>query len=528
MGEFEVVVAGLLVAIVVLAALARVLAIPYPIILVVGGGLLGFVPGLPVVRLEPGVVLLVFLPPLLYSAAFQANLNELRAGLRTLVMTSVGLVLVTMLAVAVVAHALLPTMPWSAALALGAIVSPTDPLAAGLIMRRLGVPRRLVSNVEGEGLFNDATALIAFRASVAVVLGAVVTPGVLVARFFAAGAGGVVIGLVVGWLLTCVRRRTADLQINVTMSLLSGYAAYVPAEGVGASGVLAAVTTGLVVSSAGPRVIAARTRLQTEMVWDLLSVLINAVLFVLVGLQLSRVIQALGDRPLGLLLGSAAAVSAAVVGTRMAWCFTVPYLIRAVDRRPSQRRRRVGAASRFVVGWSGMRGSVSLATALSLPLSTRAGIPFPERDLIVFLAFSVIAVTLVAQGLTLPGVIRLVRLGSGSAEQQEEVVARLAATKAALTEIDSLATQEWTREDTVERLRAAYQYRLRRFAARAGKIDDTEGYEDRSTAYQHMVLRILGAQRNELESLRNQGKISNEAMRTVIRDLDLEEARLEL
>jgi CPA1 family monovalent cation:H+ antiporter len=527
MGQAEILIAGLLVAVAGLSGLARVLSVPYPIVLVVGGALIGFVPGLPKVELDPEVVLVVFLPPLLYSSAIYANVNDLRASLRALTLTTVGLVLVTMCAVAWVAHALIPGLPWEAAFVLGAIVSPTDPLAAATIMRRLDVPRRMVSTIEGEGLFNDATALVAYRVGVAAVVAGSFSLAEAGLEFVLGAAGGVAIGLAVGWIVAQIRRRTTDAQVSITISLLTGYAAFVPADAIGASAVLATVTAGIYMGIQAPRILPARTRLQGGFVWDILDFLVNATLFVLIGLQLRTVVDGLSGYSAGDLAGYALAVSGVVVGTRMLWMFTVPYLIRALDRRPSQRARRSPARQRVIVGWSGMRGAVSLAVALALPLTTDAGEPFPERNLIIFLTFGVIFFTLVVQGLTLPFLIHRLGISDGGAEADEELRARLVATKAALEEIDLLAGEEWTRDESVERLRAMYDYRKRRFAARAGKIED-DGYEDRSLAWQQMVQVVLGAQRDALVRLRGEGQLSNEAMNRILRELDLEESRLEL
>ncbi len=523
----EVLIAGLLVAIVGLSALARLLSVPYPIVLVLGGAGLGFVPGLPDVRLDPQVVLVVFLPPLLYGASIYANANDLRANLRGLTLNAVGLVLVTMCAVAWAAHMLVDGLPWQAAFVLGAIVSPTDPLAAAAIMRRLDAPRRLVSSVEGEGLFNDATALVAYRVAVgAVVAGSFSLTGASL-RFVLGAAGGVAIGLAVGWAIAEIRKRTVDVQVNVTISLLTGYAAFVPADAVGASGVLAAVTAGIYLGIRAPRILPARTRLQSGFVWDILDFVINAILFVLIGLQLHAVVDGLSGYPSTTLAGYALAISAAVVLTRIVWFFTIPYVIRAIDRRPAQRSRRVGAASRLVVAWSGTRGAVSLAVALALPLTTDAGDPFPKRDLIIFLTFAVIFVTLVVQGLSLPTLIRRLGVTDGGEDGNEELRARLVATKAALAELEVLAGEEWPREETVERLRRFYEYRKRRFAARAGKIED-DGYEDRTLAYQQTLQAVLRAQRDALLRMRSDGELSNETMNRILRELDLEESRLEI
>jgi monovalent cation/hydrogen antiporter len=526
MGKAELLIGGLLVAIAGLGALARRLSIPYPIVLVVGGVAFGFIPGLPSVRLNPDVVLVVFLPILVYGAAFFANLGDIKGNLRGITLVSVGLVLATMVAVAAVAHALIG-MPWGAAFALGAVVSPTDPLAAGLIMRNLDVPRRLVSAAEGEGLFNDATALVVYRVAVGAVVGSTFSLGHAALSLIASAAGGIAIGLAVGWAVAEIRKRTPDPQVSITISLLSGYAAFVPANLVGASGVLAAVTAGIYMGIRGPSIIPPRVRLQGYFTWDILDFVINSALFVLVGLQLRGIVRDLSGYAAGNLIGWALAIAGVTVLTRLAWFFTVPYAIRALDRRSSQLERRIPASHRLLIGWSGMRGAVSLAAALALPLTVNGGGPFPDRELILFLTFAVIVVTLVLQGLSLPALIRRLGITDEGAAEGEELKARLGATKAALAQIDALAAEDWTREDTLERMRAAYDYRKRRLAARAGKIDD-DGYEDRSLAYQQALQIVLGAQRDALVELRQEGKISNETMNRVIQELDLEESRLEI
>jgi CPA1 family monovalent cation:H+ antiporter len=302
-----------------------------------------------------------------------------------------------MSAVAVVAHAIVPRLPWGAAFALGAIVSPTDPVAATTVMRRLDAPRRLVSSIEGEGLFNDATALVAFRFAVAaVVAGSFSLLDATIGLVFSA-AGGIAIGLAVAWIVAEIRKRTADAQVNVTVSLLTGYAAFIPAEAAHTSGVLAVVSAGIFMGIRGPKILPARTRLQGYFVWDILEFVVNATLFVLIGLQLRSIIDRLTGYSTPAVLGYALAVSLVVVATRIAWLFTVPYLIRVLDRRLEQRARRTSAGWRLVVGWSGMRGAVSLAVALALPITTHNGAPFPARDLIVFITFGVIFFTLVSQ-----------------------------------------------------------------------------------------------------------------------------------
>jgi CPA1 family monovalent cation:H+ antiporter len=495
--------------------------VPYPILLVLGGLVLGFLPGVPPAELPPDLVLVLFLPPLLYQAAFFSSPRDLWANARPITLLAVGLVLVTMTAVAVVAHALVAGLPWAAAFALGAIVSPTDPLAATAIARRLGVPRRLVTVLEGESLVNDATALVAYRLAVAAVVAGSFTLWEAGLRFVAGAVGGVVIGLAVGWLIAEARRRIDDPVVEIVLSVVTGYAAYLPAELLGVSGVLAAVTAGLYVGWHAPELASPSTRLLGFSFWEVLVYLLNAVLFVLVGLQLNLILTGVSGSSAVVLVGQAALVAAVVIGVRVGWGFTVPYLVRVLDRRPAQVARRVGARERLVAGWSGMRGAVSLAAALALPLS------FPQRNLIIFVTFGVILATLVLQGLTLPWLIRRLGVHRDDSEAQEELRGRLRATDAALARLEELAVEGWTRDDTVERMRGLYQFRRRRLKARAGYLAE-DGSQDRSLAYQRLVRELLEAQRREIVRLRNRGEISNEVMHRIERDLDLEDSRLEI
>ena len=473
------------------------------------------------------LVLVLFLPPLLYRSAFFASPRDLRADLRAITTLAVGLVLATMVAVAVTAHALVDGLPWGAAFALGAIVAPTDPLAATAIARRLGVPRRLVTVLEGESLVNDASALVAYRLAVAAVVAGSFSLWGAGLQFVGRGIGGVAIGVAVGWLIAEARRRIEDPVVEIVLSVVTGYAAYLPAELMGASGVLAAVTAGLYVGWRAPELASPSTRLLGFSFWEVLVYLLNAVLFVLVGLQLHPILTGVSGSSAAVLLGQAALVSAVVIAVRIVWGFSVPYLVRALDRRPAQRARRVGARERLVASWSGMRGAVSLAAALALPLETSTGQPFPQRNLIIFMTFGVIFATLVLQGLSLPWLIRRLGLHRDDSEEQEELRGRLRATDAALTRLEELAVQEWTREDTVQRMRGLYQFRRRRLKARAGYLAD-DGVQDRSLAYQRLVRELLEAQRREIVRLRNQGQISNEVMHRIERDLDLEDSRLEI
>jgi len=383
------------------------------------------------------------------------------------------------------------------------------------------VPRRLITVLEGESLVNDASALVAYRLAVAAAVSGSFVAWQAGLRFVVGAAGGVAVGLLVGWLVAEPRRRLEDPVVEIVVSVVTGYVAYLPAELLGVSGVLAAVTAGLYFGWRAPDLASPSTRLLGFSFWEVLVYLANAVLFILVGLQLHPILSHLGGTAVAVLVGQAVLVSAVVIGVRLAWVFSIPYLTRLMDRRQAQIARRLGARERLVLGWSGMRGAVSLAAALALPLD------FPLRNLILFLTFAVILATLVVQGLTLPTLIRRLHFHVDGAEQREDLRARLAATHAALDGLDELATEDWTRDDTVERLHAMYEFRRRRLKARAGIWED-DGAEDRSLAYQRLVRELLMAQRQAIIGLRNQGQISNDVMHRIERELDLEDSRLEI
>ena len=529
MEHIELLLFGLLAAVSALTFAASKLDIPYPILLVVGGCALGFVPGVPHVELEPDLVLLIFLPPLLFNAAYFASLRDLRAHTRPIMLQAVGLVLVTMTGVAVVVHELVDGIPWAAAFALGAIVAPTDPLAATAIARRLGVPRRLVAVIEGESLINDGTALVAYRTAVAAAVGGgfgLVHAG---GDFLLNAAGGIAVGLVAGALLVSIFRHVVgDPILGVTISLTCGYAGYLPAEELGVSGVLAAVTVGLMLGRKSGEITASEERLIGYAFWDVLVYLLNAFLFILVGLQLPHILEE-QDRSAATLVGLAVAVSATVIGLRLLWVNTMPYVVRALDRRPQQRLRRVGWRQRMIGAWAGMRGAVSLAAALALPETVDSGAPFPERDLLIFLAFSVIVATLVLQGLTFPWLIRRMGVEDDGDGDREQLIARKRAVRAALERIEELRAEEWTRDDSLERMAGLYRFRHRRLAQRAGHFEEgDENLDERSLVYQRTVREVLTAQRLEIVRLRNEGEISDEVMHALERELDLEEQRLEI
>ena len=454
-------------------ALVPKLRIPYPILLVLGGLALGFVPGLPEIDLPPDLVLVGVLPPLLYGAAFFTSLRDLRANVRPVGLLAVGLVLLTIVVVAVVAHAIVPGLPWAAAFVLGAVVSPTDPIAATAIMHRLGVPRRIVNIVEGESLVNDGTALVAYRFAVVAAVSGSFSLWEAGISFVFNVAGGIAVGLGVGWLVRQVRRRLDFPAAEVTVSLLTGYFAYIPAELLGVSAVIAAVTVGIYMGWFTPELTTAEVRLMGDSAWEIVTFMLNALLFTLIGLQLPGILDELDAYSTTDLLWWGVAIWLTVVLVRALWAYPSAWLPRRLFRRIRERDPMPPNAWLALISWAGMRGGVSLAAALAIPLTTDAGEPFPDRDLILFLTFAVIFGTLVVQGLTLPAVIRLLRLEDESeAAARELAQARIRAAEAALVRLEELTGEDWVREDTADRIRRTLRLPaepLRRLARRRGR-----------------------------------------------------------
>jgi CPA1 family monovalent cation:H+ antiporter len=510
---------GLLVAVGTLLVLAPVLRVPYPILLVVGGLALGFAPGLPDFELPPELVLIAFLPPLLYSSAFFTSLRDLRANVGPIAVLAIGLVGATTAGVAVIAH-WATGMTWQAAFVLGAVVSPTDPIAATSITRRLGVPRRIVGIIEGESLVNDATALVLYRAAVAAAVSGVFSLVDTAGRMLLNAAAGIAIGLGIGYVVRQVRKRLNHSPTEITIAFLTGYLAYLPAEALGVSAVLAAVTAGIYLGWYTPELTTAETRLQGFAFWTILVFILNAALFTLVGLQLPQVLDGLDPWSTGELAAGAVAVCAAVIVIRFLWVFPFAYLPGFLFGS-----KRVPWQYPVLIGWTGMRGAVSLAAALAIPLQTDAGTAFPARELIIFLAFMVILATLVLQGLSLPLVIRALRIEDDPGEEREESKARLHAAKAALSRLDELVDEDWVRDDTAERVRGGYRFRIDRFGERLQGGDGS--IEERSQDYQRLRRQLLRAEQDAVVDLRRRGVISDEVMHRVLRDIALEDVRLD-
>ncbi len=518
----------LLIAATALAILARRLSIPYPILLVIGGLVLGLVPGLPRVELEPDLVFLLFLPPILFGAGYFTSIRDFKANLRPIGLLAVGLVLVTTTVVAVVAQALIPGLGWAPAFALGAIVAPPDAVAATAVFQRLGVPRRVVTILEGESLINDATALVAYRFAVAAaVTGAfsIVNAGfslVLVA------AGGILLGLAVGWVVSRITEQVDDPVFSVVITILAPIAAYLPAEELGLSGVLATVAAGIYLGRHAPRRMSSEVRIAGAAAWQVLLFLINGAVFILIGFQLPAVLDALGGRPAEELIGLGLAISATVILVRIAWVFPATYLPRRLSARIRTKDPYPQPRNVFLVSWAGMRGVVSLAAALALPRTLPDGSPFPERDLLIFLTFAVILATLVGQGLTLPLVIRRLGIAGEGGDVHEEAHARIYLAEAAVARIERLA-QEWpTHLELVDALRAQYAHRSEHLGAHGDEDGEpTDEAERELLEHRQIRLAVIEAEREALLRLRESGGVTDDVFRRVERDLDLEELRME-
>jgi Na+/H+ antiporter len=520
-GDIEFLIAVLFAA-AVLVRLADLISIPYPIVLVIGGVAIGFVPGLPRIELEPQVIFLVFLPPLLHSAGFAASPQELRAAAGQLVSLTFALVLVTMAAVAVAAHAALD-VGWAEAFVLGAILGPTDPVSAAATFSRLGVPERVTLAVEGEAMLNDAAALVAYRLAVGAAVAGTFALDEAAWEFVRTAAGGVLVGLAVGWCGQRLHRRLSDVPLAIFLSVLFAYGAYIGAEEIGASGVLATVVAGVWFGWHSHDMFDADTRLSALAFWQVLTFGLNTTLFVLLGLQFENVVEdARAGGGTGALLVDVAVVSAVVIGVRLAWVGIAPVLARCV---PAAARVDTGEdwRERLVVGWSGMRGAISLAAALALPASIE------QRELLIFVTVGVIAVTLVGQGLTLGPLMRRLGIEGERDWTPDEATARLEAAQAALDRLDELEREERISEERLRRMRELYRARFRRCVAIIGGDGEqarSEAAHDSIERYGALRRELIGVERAAILGLRNEGRLRVETMRAIQRDLDLEEARL--
>ena len=501
--------------VVALTAVARRLPVPTPILQVGAGLLVGLIPGVGIPELEPEVVFFVFLPPVLWAAAFFTSLREFKANARPITLLAVGLVLATSFAVAVAARALLPGLPWAAAVALGAIVSPPDAVAAAAIVSRLPVPRRVVVILEGESLVNDASALVLYRTAVAAAVTGHFSWGESIVRFFIDAAVGALVGLLVGWLIIRAMRWTKDALAETLLTLAGPYVAWVGAEQLHVSAVLACVAGGLYLRQHLSTAVGPMSRLQARSVWDLLVFLLNAMIFLLLGLQFGELLREVPAGSLGAVVRTGAAIGVVVILVRLAWVPVATALPRLLSR--DVRRRDPAPAWRplFLVAWTSMRGIVSLASALALPLAVAGGAPFPYRTEIIVITMCVIVMTLVVQGLTLAPIIRAFDFTPETTHVREERVARLEAARRGAEALDDLAREPWADARDVEWLRGELRDRLR---LREHPGGTPEGRR-------RLRAGMIAAERRMLVRLRNEGAISDEVLRELEQELDLDAVR---
>jgi CPA1 family monovalent cation:H+ antiporter len=518
---------GLLGAVTVLAGAARRVGLPSPIVLVLCGLLVGVVPGLPSVHLDPQLVFFVFLPPLVYGAGFNSSPRDLRQQARRIGVLAIGLVAASTVAVAVAVKLLVPGFGWAEGFVLGAILAPTDPVAAVAIMQRLRVAPQLSAVIEGESLVNDGTGLVLYRLAV----GAAVSGSFSLLdgawQLVATGVGGVAVGLAVGVVINQVRGRIDDPPIEITLSLFTPYAAYIAAEAIGASGILAAVTVGLYLGARSEGLFSATARIEAQGFWNALTFILESTLFLLMGLQIRDVASGIQNLDAGRVTLAVAVTLVVVLGLRVIWMFSIgPFLRRLLPGGTREDPPELGPGARLVAGWAGMRGAVSLAAALAIPGRVDAGGAFPQRELIVFTVFCVIVVGLLLQGLTLPALIKATGLGRDEADDAaDEARARAAAAGAALARLDEMEEDPDDDDRATEHLRELYEARLGHARAPLDERGDSD--REHVEAFQRLREELLRSERAALHELHARGEISEDALRTVERDLDLQEARLD-
>ena len=507
------------------ALLARRLNIAPAILLLLTGIALAFVPGVPALELPPELVLLVVLPPLIYSASVAMSWREFRLNLRPITLLAVGCVIFTAAVVAVATHYLIG-LPWNVGFLLGAIVAPPDAVAPLAIARRLGIPRRVLVVLEGEGLANDATALILYRFAVIAITTGTFSLSKATGTFFMVVAAEVLFGIIVGWLSMRIRHYARDPQVEITLSLITPYLAYWVPEHLGGSGVISTVACGLYISWNGPLWISSATRLQGIFFWNLMIYLIEGLLFLLTGFQMRLLYEKSKAFPLDDILSATALVAVIIILARFAWTYPATYLPRVLSKSLRQRDPSPPWQWVFILSFAGIRGAVSLAAALALPFALQNGDPFPDRDLVLFVAFGVIFVTLVGIGFSLPMVVRWLGVADAGrseliAEHQSEIVARREALDEALRSLDAIIEKRELSDEVISLLRARHEIRV----SQLPETLDPETH-DVSAAGTGLTRELIAAERKFIHMMLRDGKITDETRRHIERDLDLEEASL--
>jgi monovalent cation/hydrogen antiporter len=500
-----------------LTAVARRLPIPTPILQVTAGALIGLIPGLELPALDPDIVFFIFLPPILWAAAYFTSLREFRTNIRAISLLAIGLVLATTAAVAAAVHALIPGIPWAVAVALGAIVSPPDAVAAAAIVSRLPVPRRVIVILEGESLVNDASALVLYRTAVAAAVTGAFSWGESIVRFFIDAGVGTLIGLAVSWLIVKTLSRTRDSLAEVLATLAAPYIAWVAAETAHVSAVLACVAGGLYLRQHLSTVVSPMSRIQARAVWDLFVFLLNALIFLILGAQFGELVQQVPVGTLGEVARTGVVIGLVAIAVRLVWVPVSAWVPRLLSRE-ARRREPVAASWQSValVSWTSMRGIVSLATALALPLTLGSGGPFPYRSELILITMVVIVMTLVVQGFTLAPIIKAFRFAPEHGHHAEEALARRETARRAAEALEDLSREPGVDLHDVEWLRAELRERHR----------ESEHTRGSAAGRRRLRLEMLAAQRRMLLRLRNEEAISDEVMRTLEQELDLEAIRV--
>lgn len=524
--SIELIILLLMILVVALAALAKRVAVPYPIVLVIGGLIISFIPGVPKVALNPNIVFLVILPPLLFSSAYVTSWQAFRFNLVSIAMLAFGLVGFTVAGVAAASRWLLPHFTWRIGLVLGAVVSTTDAIAATSIAERVGLPKRITDMLEGESLVNDASGLLALEFATALLVSGS-TPSLMMGtlQFLWLVVGSIAIGLVGGKLIRLLETRIEDPAIEITMSLIAPYLAYLAAESAHASGVLATVACGMYLGHHSSLYLSTGARLSGEAVWDTLTFILNGLVFILIGFELPYILPAVRIEGLARMIRYGFLLSGVLIALRLIWMFPSAEVSFQIRRRFfHQNVGRPNPKAVFIVGWTGMRGVVALAAAIALPEVLKNGAPFPHRELMIFLTYCVILVTLVLQGLTLPPIIRKLGLAGDAAKNLDEEQARRAMIDA------SLAYLEHSRETDAPGFEPLYTdlirfQQRRRELIDADSVDQDHASREQLEKYRDLSRRLQGVQRATILHLRNQGEIGDEVLRRLQRELDLLEAR---
>jgi monovalent cation/hydrogen antiporter len=521
-----------LLALLIAASLAaRKISFQEPLLFVLTGLVVSFIPGLPAIALDPELVMDVFLPLLVYATAVEVPWREFRANLRPIGFLGIGLVVFTTFGIAAFAHAIVPGLQWPAAFVLGALISPPDEVAAASVLQRLPIPRRLVVILKGEGLVNDVTALTIYRYAVLAAVSGSFSLSHASFFFLAAAIGGTLYGFAVGWVALRVRRFLGDPRLEVTVSLMTPFVAYLLPEHFGSTGVLATAVAGLVVNANSPHMISAETRLHAMPVWAMIDFLLNGVLFLLLGLQVKTVVSNVSQGSTESAVLVAAAVAVAIVVLRFAWVYVTIYsrwLWRTRDNAPVAAPRRNHV---FLISWTGMRGAISLAAALAIPLALPDGSAFPARDLLIFATFAVILATLVVQGGSLPFVIRALGIEREGEKEREELVAcefqgRIGVIDAGIARLEELAKAGEIPEEVSVRHRHQLEHARRTLKRQlAGQNDPV--IEKIAEREHFLNAEVVDAQRAKLLQLRSEGKIDDDTVHRIERDLDEQERRLQ-